>query len=42
MKDGAYRFVSLMSRQATDELDLERGQTATAVVKSAIVVVERS
>jgi len=39
---GPYRVVSLMSREAADELDLKPGQTATAVVKSTIVVVERS
>ncbi len=39
---GPYRIVSLMSRDAADELDLKPGQTATAVVKSTIVVVERS
>jgi len=39
---GPYRIVSLMSRDAADELDLKPGQTATAVVKSTIVVIERS
>jgi molybdopterin-binding protein len=39
---GPYRIVSLMSREAADELDLRPGQTATAVVKSTIVVVERT
>lgn len=39
---GPFRIVSLMSREAADELDLKPGQTATAVVKSTIVVVERS
>jgi molybdopterin-binding protein len=39
---GPYRIVSLMSREAADELDLRPGHTATAVVKSTIVVVERS
>jgi molybdopterin-binding protein len=39
---GPYRIVSLMSREAADELDLKPGQTATAVVKSTIVVVERT
>jgi molybdopterin-binding protein len=38
---GPYRIVSLMSREAADELDLKPGQGATAVVKSTIVVVER-
>jgi molybdopterin-binding protein len=39
---GPYRVVSLMSREAADELDLKPGQTAVAVVKSTIVVVERT
>jgi molybdopterin-binding protein len=39
---GPYRIVSLMSREAADELDLRPGHSATAVVKSTIVVVERS
>jgi molybdopterin-binding protein len=39
---GPFRIVSLMSREAADELDLRPGQTATAVVKSTIVVVERT
>ena len=39
---GPYRIVSLMSREAADELALEPGQTAMAVVKSTSVVVERS
>jgi molybdopterin-binding protein len=39
---GPYRIVSLMSREAADELDLKPGQSATAVVKSTIVVVERT
>ena len=39
---GPYRIVSLMSREAADELDLGPGQTAVAVVKSTIVVVERT
>ncbi|HEV2786121.1 MAG TPA: TOBE domain-containing protein, partial [Solirubrobacteraceae bacterium] len=38
---GPYRIVSLMSREAADELDLKPGQTATAVVKSPMVIVER-
>ena len=42
MACGPYRIVSLMSREAADELDLKPGQTATAVVKSTIVVVERT
>ncbi len=38
---GPFRIVSLMSREAADELDLKPGQTATAVVKSPMVIVER-
>ena len=37
---GPFRVVSLMSRQAADELGLEVGVTAVAVVKSTNVVVE--
>jgi molybdopterin-binding protein len=39
---GPHRIVSLMSRDAADELDLKPGQAAIAVVKSTSVVVERS
>lgn len=42
MACGPYRIVSLMSREAADELDLRPGQTATAVVKSTSVVIERT
>lgn len=38
---GPYRIVSLMSREAADELDLKPGDTASAVVKATTVVVER-
>jgi molybdopterin-binding protein len=38
---GPHRVVSLMSREAADELDLEVGSVAIAVVKSTTVVVER-
>jgi molybdopterin-binding protein len=38
---GPFRVVSLMSREAVDELGLEIGSTATAVIKSTTVVVER-
>lgn len=38
---GPYRVVSLMSRQAADELGLEPGVVAVAVIKSTNVVVER-
>lgn len=39
---GPFRVVSLMSREAVDELGLEVGSLGTAVVKSTNVVVERS
>src|SRR5918993_392797 len=39
---GPFRIVSLMSREAADELDLKPGQPATAVVKSPMVIIERS
>jgi molybdopterin-binding protein len=38
---GPFRVVSLMSREAVDELELEVGSTAVAVIKSTTVVVER-
>lgn len=38
---GPFRVVSLMSREAVDELGLEVGSLGTAVVKSTNVVVER-
>jgi molybdopterin-binding protein len=38
---GPYRIVSLMSREAAEELDLRPGVPATAVVKSTTVIVER-
>jgi molybdopterin-binding protein len=38
---GPYRLVSLMSREAVDELDLQVGSVAVAVIKSTTVVVER-
>ena len=38
---GPFRVVSLMSREAVDELDLEVGSVAVAVIKSTTVVVER-
>jgi molybdopterin-binding protein len=37
---GDYRVVSLMSREAADEMDLRPGVAATAVVKSTSVMVE--
>jgi len=39
---GPYRVVSLMSREAADDLGLEPGVTAVASVKSTNVVVEVS
>ena len=38
---GPFRLVSLMSREAVDELGLKVGSPATAVIKSTTVVVER-
>ncbi|MET9018444.1 TOBE domain-containing protein [Actinopolymorpha sp. NPDC004070] len=38
---GPFRVVSLMSREAVDELGLEVGSVAVAVIKSTNVVVER-
>jgi molybdopterin-binding protein len=42
MQAGPYRVVSLMSREAADELGLEPGMVTVAVVKSTNVVVERA
>jgi len=42
MACGPFRIVSLMSREAADELGLEPGQPATAVVKSPMVIIERN
>jgi molybdopterin-binding protein len=39
---GPFRVVSLMSREAADDLDLQVGSVAIAVIKSTTVVVERS
>lgn len=39
---GPFRIVSLMSREAVDDLDLHVGSVAVAVIKSTTVVVERS
>ena len=39
---GPHRIVSLMSREAADELGLEPGVVTVAVVKSTNVVVERA
>jgi molybdopterin-binding protein len=41
MACGPFRVVSLMSREAVDDLDLRPGMTATAVIKSTNVIVER-
>ncbi|MET8151353.1 molybdopterin-binding protein [Actinoplanes sp. NPDC049668] len=38
---GPFRVVSLMSREAVDDLDLQVGSVAVAVIKSTNVVVER-
>jgi molybdopterin-binding protein len=38
---GPFRVVSLMSREAADDLDLRVGSLAVAVIKSTTVVVER-
>ena len=38
---GPFRIVSLMSREAADDLGLRPGVPATAVVKSTTVIVER-
>lgn len=38
---GPHRVVSLMSREAVDDLDLKVGSLAVAVIKSTNVVVER-
>jgi molybdopterin-binding protein len=40
MQTGPYRVVSLMSREAADELRLEPGMLAVAAVKATNVVVE--
>ena len=41
MACGPYRIVSLMSREAVDDLDLRPGMAATAVIKATNVIVER-
>jgi molybdopterin-binding protein len=38
---GPYRIVSLMSREAAEDLGLKPGDSAAAVVKSTTVIVER-
>jgi molybdopterin-binding protein len=42
MACGPHRVVSLMSREAADQLGLKPGDSATAVIKATTVVVERS
>lgn len=37
---GRHRVVSLMTREAADELDLKAGDLATAAVKATTVIVE--
>jgi molybdopterin-binding protein len=39
---GPFRVVSLMSREAVDELDLQVGSVAIAVIKSTTVGVEKA
>jgi molybdopterin-binding protein len=41
MACGPYRIVSLMSREAAEDLNLKPGDSATAVMKSTMVIVER-
>ena len=42
MACGPHRVVSLMTREAADQLGLKPGDPATAVIKATTVVVERS
>ena len=39
---GPHRVVSVMSREAADQLGLKPGDSATAVIKATTVVVERT
>jgi molybdopterin-binding protein len=41
MACGPYRVVSLMSREAVDDLDLRPGMAATAVLKATNVILQR-
>jgi len=41
MQAGPFRIVALMSREAVDDLHLEVGSVAVAVIKSTAVVVEQ-
>jgi molybdopterin-binding protein len=38
---GPYRVVSLMSREAAEELELRPGVAAVASIKATLVVIER-
>ena len=40
IQSGPHRFVSLMSREAADDLELEPGKMAVATVKATTVIVE--
>ena len=42
MACGPHRVVSIMSREAADQLGLKPGDSATAVIKATTVVVERA
>ena len=42
LQAGPFRMVSLLSREAADELDLQPGSLATATIKATNVVIERS
>jgi molybdopterin-binding protein len=42
MACGPYRIVSLMTREAADQLGLKPGDSATAVIKATTVVIERT
>jgi molybdopterin-binding protein len=42
LQAGPFRFVSLMSREAADDLHLEPGVIATATVKATTVVIEHA
>jgi molybdopterin-binding protein len=42
MACGPHRVVSLMSREAADQLGLKPGDNATAVIKATTVVIERA
>jgi molybdopterin-binding protein len=42
LQAGPFRLVSLMSREAADELQLEPGSIATASVKATTVVIEHA